>query len=202
MLCIALGFALFRGLSPHTAYAYVVVCVIPLTSGIALAMSPMTASIMMAVPPRRAGAGSAMNDATRELGAALGIAILGSVAASHYATKIGPFLHGLPPADASAARTSIAGALRVASTLPSAANATLSAAANQAFVDGIHLAVTVGALLALTSSIIVFRFLPHSLTQSGAMHGPVESLEDAAELGLAGVPPLFADSPDDEERSA
>jgi EmrB/QacA subfamily drug resistance transporter len=194
MCCIALGFVLFRGLEANTAYAYVVLCVIPLTTGIALAMSPMTASIMMSVPERRAGAGSAMNDATRELGAALGIAILGSIAASHYATKIAPFLHGLSPSDASAARTSIAGALRVGATLPPNAQSPFIAGANNAFVEGIHLAVTVGAILALISAVVVYRFLPHSLTQEGAVRGPVESLEDAAELGLAGVPPVFSDS--------
>lgn len=201
MLAIAAGLALFNGLAPDTSYAYVVVCVIPLTTGIALAMSPMTASIMGAVPERRAGAGSAMNDATRELGAALGIAILGSVAASHYATKIAPFLRRLSPADQEAARTSIAGALRVASTLPSRAGQVLTAAADNAFVEGIHLAVTVGAVLALISACIVLRFLPHSLTPSGAVAGPVESIEEAAELGIAGVPPVFADTPSDAERA-
>ena len=40
-------------------------------------MSPLTAALMSAVPPERAGSGSAMNDATRELGAALGVAVLG-----------------------------------------------------------------------------------------------------------------------------
>ena len=199
MCSIALGLALFRGLSPHTAYAYVVVCVIPLTTGIALAMSPMTASIMMAVPPRRAGAGSAMNDATRELGAALGIAILGSVAASHYATRIAPFLRHLSPSDASTARTSIAGAARVASTLPPRAGRVLEGAANVAFVDGVHVAVTVGAVLATISAVIVYRYLPHSLVPSGAMTGPVGSLEEAAELGLGGVPPVFADAHADGE---
>src|SRR5436190_5353008 len=194
MCCIALGFVLFRGLEPNTAYAYVVLCVIPLTTGIALAMSPMTASIMMSVPERRAGAGSAMNDATRELGAALGIAILGSIAASHYATKMAPFLRGISPTDASAARTSIAGALRVGAALPPNVQPAFIAGANNAFVDGIHLAVTVGAILALISAVVVYRFLPHSLTQEGAVRGPVESLEDAAELGLAGVPPIFSDS--------
>jgi EmrB/QacA subfamily drug resistance transporter len=202
MLLISLGLGLFLGLSAHTPYAYIVVCVIPLTTGIALSMSPMTASIMNSVPPRRAGAGSAMNDATRELGAALGIAILGSVAASHYASKIGPNLNGLSAQDASSARTSIAGALDVASRLPAGAAKVLTTAADNAFVDGIHLAVTVGAILALISSFIVYRFLPHSLVQEGAVRGPIESLEDAAELGIAGVPPLFADTPDDAERSA
>ena len=202
MLAIALGLALFNGLAPDTSYAYVVFCVIPLTTGIALSMSPMTASIMGAVPERRAGAGSAMNDATRELGAALGIAILGSVAASHYGTKIGPFLRRLSPADQEAARTSLAGALRVAETLPARAGDVLTAAADHAFVGGIHLAVTVGAILATISAVIVYRFLPHSLVPAGAMTGPVESLEDAAELGIAGVPPLFADAETDAQRTA
>ncbi|MCU1428495.1 MAG: drug resistance transporter, EmrB/QacA subfamily [Actinomycetia bacterium] len=202
MLSIATGLALFNGLSPHTTYAYVVLCVIPLTTGIALSMSPMTASIMSAVPSRRAGAGSAMNDATRELGAALGIAVLGSVAASQYAAKIAPFLRSLSPADQSAARTSIAGALRVASTLPQPAQRVLTGAADHAFVGGIHFAVTVGAILALISAGIVLRYMPHSLLAEGAMRGPIESLEDAAELGIAGLPPIFSDEANDEERSA
>jgi Na+/melibiose symporter-like transporter len=199
MLSIAGGLALFNGLAADTSYAYVVLCVIPLTTGIALAMSPMTASIMGAVPERRAGAGSAMNDATRELGAALGIAILGSIAASHYATKIAPFIKGLSGSDQDAARTSIAGALRVAATLPPRAGRVLTAAADNAFVDGVHLAVTVGAILATISAVIVYRYLPHSLMPTGAMRGPIESLEDAAELGLAGAPPMFADSPADDD---
>jgi hypothetical protein len=39
----------------------------------------------------------------------------------------------------------------------------------------------------------VYRKLPHNLERSGAVHGPVEALEEAAELGIAGVPPLFGD---------
>jgi hypothetical protein len=56
-----------------------------------------------------------------------------------------------------------------------------------------HLAVLIGAALAAISAAIVFRYLPHSLAPEGALHGPIESLEDAAELGLGGVPPVFAD---------
>ena len=95
MFSISFAFALLAQLGVHSPYAFMVVCFIPLTGGIALTMSPMTASIMAAVPARRAGAGSAMNDATRELGAALGIAVLGSVAASRYDGRIARYLHGL-----------------------------------------------------------------------------------------------------------
>jgi EmrB/QacA subfamily drug resistance transporter len=193
MLSIATGLLLFAGLTTHTPYAYVILCVIPLTTGIALSMSPMTASIMMAVPARRAGAGSAMNDASRELGAALGVAVLGSVAASRYSARITHLLTGLSPSNRSTARTSIAGALHVAEQLHGTARTALIAGAHDAFVGGLHLAVLVGAALAVVSAGIVFRYLPHSLAPQGAMHGPVGALEAAAELGLGGVPPVFSD---------
>jgi EmrB/QacA subfamily drug resistance transporter len=193
MLCIATGFLLFSGLSTHTPYAYVVLCVIPLTTGIAMTMSPMTASIMMAVPARRAGAGSAMNDASRELGAALGIAVLGSVAASRYNSRITHLLTGLSPANRSTARSSISGALRVADQLHGSARTALIGGAHDSFVGGLHLAVYVGATLAIVSAGIVYRYLPHSLAPTGAMHGPLEAFEEAAEMGLGGVPPVFSD---------
>jgi EmrB/QacA subfamily drug resistance transporter len=193
MLLIATGLLLFSGLSTHTSYAYVILCVIPLTTGIAMTMSPMTASIMMAVPSRRAGAGSAMNDASRELGAALGIAVLGSIAASRYSGRISSLLAGLSPANRAAARSSIAGALHVADSLHGAARTTLINGAHDSFVGGLHLAVLVGATLAVMSAGIVFRYLPHSLAPQGAMHGPLESFEDAAALGVGGVPPVFSD---------
>jgi MFS transporter, DHA2 family, integral membrane protein len=195
MLSLATGMLLLNGLTPHTPYWYIIMCFIPFSSGMALSMSPMTGSIMSAVPSRRAGMGSAMNDATRELGAALGVAVLGSIAASRYRISIGPALHGLTPADQSAAKSSIAGALNVASSSDNAASDALTTAAHHAFMSGIHYAVFIGASLAILSAGIVFRYLPHSLRHEGALHGAIESLEDAAELGLGGTPPVFADDP-------
>jgi len=69
-------------------------------------------------------------------------------------------------------------------------------------VGGVHLAVLVGAALALCSAVIVFRYLPHSLVAGGPMHGPVASLDEAAELGLGGVPPHFGDDLDDQQRES
>ena len=88
------------------------------------------------------------------------------------APRSAPFLRRLSPADQEAARTSLAGALRVAETLPARAGQVLTAAADNAFVGGIHLAVTVGAILATFSAVIVYKFLPHSLVPAGAMTGP------------------------------
>jgi EmrB/QacA subfamily drug resistance transporter len=209
MFAISFAFILLAQLGVHSPYAFMVVCFIPLTGGIALTMSPMTASIMGAVPARRAGAGSAMNDATRELGAALGIAVLGSVAVSRYDTRIAPYLHGLSRGQRSEAQTSIAGALRVAGDLPAHASAILTAGSKGAFVSGLHVAALCGALLAFGAGLIVLKYLPHSLVPEGAVKGPLESAEDMAEFGIAGALPVFADvSPSDdgvvtaEERSA
>ena len=49
---------------------------------------------------------------------------------------------------------------------------------------------------------IVYRYLPHTMGDEGAMHGAVESMEDAAELGLAGTPPIFADVEDERSLDA
>ena len=57
-----------------------------------------------------------------------------------------------------------------------------------------------GAALAVISAGIVWRKLPHSLAQEGALHGSVEALEEVAAMGLGGVPPVFADEQRDEER--
>jgi EmrB/QacA subfamily drug resistance transporter len=193
MISVSVAFGLLATLGVHSPYAFMVVCFIPLTGGIALTMSPMTASIMSAVPARRAGAGSAMNDATRELGAALGIAVLGSLAASRYDGQVAKFLHGLTAAQRSTANTSIAGALRVAGKLPQPAAQVLIAGSKGAFVSGLHFAAIGGAVLALLAAVFVLRYLPHSLVPEGAMHGALESLEEAAEIGIAGALPAFSD---------
>ena len=193
MVSISIAFGMLSTLGVHSPYWFMVVCFVPLTGGIALTMSPMTASIMSAVPARRAGAGSAMNDATRELGAALGIAVLGSVAASKYDSSIARFLTGLPAHQQSNARTSIAGALKVAGQLSHHASVVLQVGAKDAFVTGLHVASLVGAVLALVAAGIVAKFLPHSLVPEGALRGPLEALEEAAEIGIAGALPAFSD---------
>lgn len=191
MVLVALGLILFRGLELDTSYLYVLGCIVPLASGVAMAMSPMTASIMSAVPARRAGTGSAMNDATREVGAALGVAVLGSLAASRYAHSFGPVLDQVPAASRPLASSSLAGALDAAETLGGAAQRQLTLAAEQAFVDGIHFAVTIGAALALVAAFVALRYLPHQARHES----PLEAAEHMAELGLGGVPPSFDEQP-------
>jgi EmrB/QacA subfamily drug resistance transporter len=193
MLLLAGGFLMLRTIGVDSSPLRVIVALVPMTAGMALAMSPMTAAIMSSVPPRRAGAGSAMNDATRELGAALGIAVMGSIASSQYSSQLAGLTSGLPDAARHAAESSISGAIQVASQLPGSAGEALKLGAESAFVDGLHFAVTAGSLLALGAAFLVWRFLPRQLAHEGAMHGAGEAMEEAAELGIAGIPPVFAD---------
>jgi EmrB/QacA subfamily drug resistance transporter len=190
---ICFGMLLFHRIGLHTPYWYILLCLIPLVSGMALSMAPMTAAIMSAVPARRAGAGSAMNDATRELGAAFGVAVLGSLAASKYSNVLRGGVDHLSASASHAAHASIAGALGVARGLAPAARDALALSARHSFVDGIQLAVICGAILAAIAAFVTYRFLPRTLAPEGALHGPVAAVEDTVELGLGGVPPAFAD---------
>jgi Na+/melibiose symporter-like transporter len=194
MALIALGFGLFTQLTIHTPFWFCWLCLAPLMTGVSLSMSPMTASIMSAVPETRAGAGSAMNDATRELGAALGIAVLGSIAASQYSSHLHDALQKIPASARETASSSIAGALQIAEKLPGRTGTAFATAAQTAFVDGIHVAATFGVILAIVAALVTRRFLPRQVAPVGPMHSGMEALENAAEFGLGGAMPVFPDT--------
>jgi hypothetical protein len=129
-----------------------------LATGMAMSMAPATTSIMTSLPLGKAGVGSAVNDTTRELGGALGVAVLGSLVASHYASSVGdvPGFAG-PPGEL--ARLSLGSALQVASTAGER-GPELALAARNAFVDAMSLSFLVAAAVALGASLMVARFMP------------------------------------------
>lgn len=192
MTSLAFGFLLFSTIGVNTPYPLLVFFFVFVIGGIALTQSPMTAAIMSAVPPERAGAGSAMNDSTRELGSALGVAVLGSVAASQYSAQLKPALAALNPTDAASAGASLGGALATAQHLGGEAAGRLVDAANHAFVSGVHTASYIGAALAVIAAVAVLKLLPSNIDQHGHDTTPVEALDEAAEFGVAGVEPVTA----------
>ena len=84
--------------------------------GLGLVNAPATEAIMGALPPEKAGVGSAVNDTARELGGTLGVAIIGSLFASVYSSRLGELLTGSPvPEDAQRiARDSVGAGVEVA----------------------------------------------------------------------------------------
>jgi EmrB/QacA subfamily drug resistance transporter len=169
---VALSMLLFTQLSTTTSYAYILPCLCLMAGGMALTMSPMTASIMGAVPMHKAGVGSAINDTTRELGGALGVAVLGSLVTSRYDHLVGKAVQSLRLPDVAAVpvRRSLAGALAVARRLPEAGGARLAEQAKAAFVSGMHISVIVAGVIIGSTALLVVRKLPASLTPDAHTH--------------------------------
>src|SRR5205085_3598629 len=122
---VASGLALFgvaliwiASNSASTAYLSIVGQMIVGGGGLGLITAPATEAIMGVVPTEKAGVGSAVNDATRLFGAALGVAVIGSIAASLYGHRLGSTISkALPAGAAHAAKGSIGGALVAAQSL-------------------------------------------------------------------------------------
>ena len=169
LLTVASGMALLSRVQVSTGYWMLVAVMSLLAVGMALSMAPMTNAIMSGVPRAKAGVGSAMNDTSRELGGALGVAVLGSIVTSQYTSSLEPSLKALPPAAAEAARDSLAGALGVAAQM-GPAGADLVDSAQKAFVDGMGAALIVGAALIAVAAFVARRLLPADVPTVDAAH--------------------------------
>jgi DHA2 family multidrug resistance protein-like MFS transporter len=130
----------------------------------ALAVTPVitlsTDLIVSAAPPERAGAAAAMSETSIELGGAFGIAVLGSIGTAVYRTSIAASMPGVvPDGSAHAARDSLSAALAEAAKLPAGAGTDLVDAARQAFTQGMHVAVGLGAVVTFLIAVIAACFL-------------------------------------------
>jgi EmrB/QacA subfamily drug resistance transporter len=157
---MAVGFGLMATSTASTGYGFLLVASIVIAAGMGLAMAPATESIMGSLPPAQAGVGSAVNDTTRSLGGALGVAIMGSVAASLFASRMLPALTHLPATVAAQAKSSVGAAVTVGQHAPGSTGHNLVDAARQAFVTGSDRAMLIAVAAALLGSLVAARFLP------------------------------------------
>ena len=155
----------------------VVVLILLLLQGIGMAhiVAPATEAMMATLPRDRVGAGSSVNNTVRQVGGALGVAVLGSVLASSYRSHVAGVVEQLPPALRATASESIGGALAVAGRLPGAAGAELADAARTGFVQAMHLTSSVSSAVALFGALVVLRYMPGLAAPVGA--APVTSGE-------------------------
>lgn len=128
--------------------------------GVALTWGPTTESIMGSLPPSKAGVGSAVNDTVREVGGALGVAVLGSVLTSQYTSAISSSTTGLSEGAAHVADDSLGGAVGVAQQLGGGTGAALLDAAQAAYIDGFGLALTIAAFVAIAGAAVAAIWLP------------------------------------------
>ena len=154
-LLLAAGGLLLAGrLTPGASYPEVLLALMVLAAGLAMVMPPTTEAIMGALPREKAGVGSAVNDTARQIGGALGVAVLGSVMSSTYRPRVRDAIAGYPvPADVADAITEQLGAaMGVAARVGGEPGRLLAAAAADGFTDGMGTAFLVGAAaLVLTS---------------------------------------------------
>jgi EmrB/QacA subfamily drug resistance transporter len=190
LFLVGVSFAWVSTASTATPYAEIVGQMVLAGLGMGLVTAPATEAIMGVVPKEKAGIGSAVNDATRELGATLGVAIIGSVYASLYASGIQDAAGTLPAPALDGARESIGAALAISTQLGPAGQPLLQAS-QTAFFDGFQLGCLVAAGVLITGAAFAARYLPSRPTpttqpQPDTQRAP--TLETASTVVAAGLP--------------
>jgi EmrB/QacA subfamily drug resistance transporter len=129
-----------------TSYDIVVAQMLMMGTGLGMTTAPATESILSVLSPAKAGVGSAVNDATREAGGTLGVAIIGSVYASLYTASLShSVLSKLTGPALETARSSVGAGLAVAAHAPIAVRAPALDAVQSAFMSGLHTGCVVAA---------------------------------------------------------
>jgi EmrB/QacA subfamily drug resistance transporter len=168
-----------------TSYAVLAAQMVVGGGGMGLITAPATEAILGAVPKEKAGVGSAVNDATRLFGSALGVAVIGSVAASAYGGRLAASMPaGLSPHATAAAERSVGGALIAAHALHQAGLAgtarLLSDAATGAFVHSLAAGCSVAGVIALLGSVVATVLLPSRPARSSVPTTAAFAAEQAA----------------------
>lgn len=147
----ALGFVVLAMLGTSSSYWHVLGGLLVLGAGMGIATTPATSAIVMSLPDSKQGVASAVNDAAREVGGAIGIAVLGSVLSGGYRGDIEPHTEGLPPEAAEKASDSLAFVVHGADRLGPAGDELLGVA-RDSFVSGMHTAMWVAAAVMATGA--------------------------------------------------
>lgn len=163
----AVAFGILSLLSPDSGYLVVAIALVLLGAGLGLALTPSLDAVISALPVDRLSVGSAVNSTLRQVAGALSVAVLGSIFASTYSSRLSAATHGLAPAAAQTARESMAGALVVAGQVGGAPGARLVAAADSAFTTAMAAAFVVAAALTMVVAALALAFLP---AREGSRH--------------------------------
>ncbi|HTX32359.1 MAG TPA: MFS transporter [Solirubrobacteraceae bacterium] len=168
---LAAGLTVIAQVGVDTPYALLVAGLVLLGMGMGAAMTPATTAITETLPPAQQGVGSALNDLSREVGGATGIAVIGSVLTSTYTSQVN--LTGLAAPIAREVKRSYAAAAHL--------GAQASDRAHTAFVSAMHVAMLTGAgaaLLAAAATLIVLA----------RRSQPVRSSEPSRASGASAAP--------------
>lgn len=155
LLVIGAGLALGATTSVHSGYPFAAAWLAVVGAGTGLSLAPAMDAVLGELPPERSGAGSALTQTFRQVGGALGVALLGSVLSAAYTRHLD--VTGLPAPAAHAARDTVAGAVAVAARLHDTA---LAASAQSAYTRAMDQLLVVCAAAALLGALLAALFLP------------------------------------------
>ncbi len=164
----------------HTHYLWILLILLLNGTGIGFTMSPATAAIMNSLPPNRAGIGSAMNDTTRQLGGALGVAVLGALMNGIYRSEVQPLSlqQGISNSIMEGIRSSVQTAHVTAAGMPASLSNLVTQTSSQAFVDGMRSAFFTASLAMLAAAVVAMVLLPNREPTLSAQSLPVEESSD------------------------
>ncbi|QLL06958.1 MFS transporter [Mycobacterium vicinigordonae] len=159
MTLVAVGFLCMRTLDAHSTYLEVAWPLLVISTGFGLCTAPTTSAIMTAAPDQKQGVASAVNDATREVGGALGIALAGSILASSYSHQVAAALSGYPEPVRAPASDSLTKALAAAHQL-GPHGLQLAERSKEAFVAATNSSYTVMAVVVAVAAVLISLFAP------------------------------------------
>ncbi|MFI5755751.1 MFS transporter [Streptomyces sp. NPDC051569] len=168
LAAISLALAALTGIGQATGYPLLGGVLLVVGAGAGFSFTVTADVILSGVPKEQAGSASAVSETAYELGAALGIALLGSIVTGVY--RGFPVPAGVPAGTASAAHESLGGAVDASAGLPAHAGAALVSAAQDAFVEGLRLAVGVGAAVLLATAVAAWFLLRGQKLEDGPGH--------------------------------
>ncbi|MCK9249949.1 MAG: MFS transporter [Solirubrobacteraceae bacterium] len=191
LLIFAGGFVWTSTVDADTSYTIIALQMLAIGSGLGLTSTPATEAIMGVVPAAKAGIGSAMNDATREFGGTLGVAVIGSVAVSIYRDRVADDVPAGPLRDIAME------SLGAAATAASRANdPQLLVGAQEGFLSGLMVGCLVAAGVCLVGAVLSALFLPaHPQAQEPATRSAMVEGDVGAEGPAGGVTTAPTDGP-------
>ncbi|MBV8180158.1 MAG: MFS transporter, partial [Mycobacterium sp.] len=198
LLLISAGFLWMRVLQVDSPYWDMMWPLLVMSTGIGFCTAPSTLAIMTAVLDQKQGVASAVNDTTREVGAALGIALAGSILAARYAHVLGPHLAAFPGPVRSPASHSLAQALEISKTLGPQGRQ-LTELSQTAFLQAMESSLLVMGLVIAVAALVIGAWAPGrdsrqlrlvrritGLTSADELRGPVSEHDDARVRATAG----------------
>ncbi len=172
-----------------TGYPALALAVAIMGAGMGLVMAPASTTIMNSVPAHQAGAGSAVNDTIREVGGALGVAVVGSLTAAAYRSRLAAQLvaHQAGGAVVHVATGSIAAADAVARGVGRTRGSEIALAAHNSFTTAMALGMRVAGGVAVVAALAAVAYFPRSDRLRGDGPAPADTALAAGPTPLSAL---------------